>query len=92
MGGHTIEYDFSFKIVKGGCFNLKNALIDLGENPAVTSMIHGIKVFTTFCVPFLFLLDVLAMSEKRYEGIADATPSLMESCIAKELMEYFVKL
>ena len=25
------EYDFSFKIVKGGCSNLKNALIDLGE-------------------------------------------------------------
>ena len=29
------EYDFSFKIVKGGCSNLKNALIDLGENPEV---------------------------------------------------------
>lgn len=26
------EYDFSFKIVKWGCSNLKNALIDLGEN------------------------------------------------------------
>ena len=26
------EYDFSFKIVKGDCSNLKNALIDLGEN------------------------------------------------------------
>ena len=29
------EYGFHFKIVKGGCSNLKNALIDLGENPKV---------------------------------------------------------
>ena len=55
-------------------------------------MIHGMEVFTTFCVPFLFLLDVLAMSVRRSKEKADATPSLMEFCIAKELMEYFDEL
>ena len=29
------EYDFSIKIVKGDCSNLKNVLIDLRENPNV---------------------------------------------------------
>ena len=55
-------------------------------------MIHGMEVFTTFCVPFLFLLNVLAMSVRRSEGIADAIPSLMEFCITKDLMEYFSEL
>ena len=55
-------------------------------------MIHGMEIFTTFCLPFLFLLDVLAMNVRRSEGIVDATPSFMESCIAKELMEYFGEL
>ena len=55
-------------------------------------MIHGMEVFITFYVPFLFLLDVLAMSVKRFVGIADARPSLMEFCITKKLMEYFGEL
>ena len=37
------EYDFSFKIVKGGCYNLKNALIHLGENPKV-NLLYAISI------------------------------------------------
>ena len=37
------EYDFSFKIGKGGCSNLKNALIDLGENLEV-NLLYAISI------------------------------------------------
>ena len=36
--------------------------------------------------------DALAMNIRRSEGITNATPSLMEFCIAKDLMEYFNEL